>query len=189
MSEEKQGARDEVRVHHVYDGIVEQDHQLPSWWLALLCGTILFACGYWGYYEVLRAAPGPLGEYRAAAELHRAVESAKPRPVFDDEALARLAKDDGALQAGKQVFATNCAACHGVDGQGIIGPNLTDSAWLHGGKPTAILKVVADGVTQKGMPAWGSALGEERVRNVSAFIVSRKGLNLPGGKAPQGEAE
>ena len=36
---------------------------------------------------------------------------------------------------GKQVFTTNCVSCHRADGGGMIGPNLTDEFWIHGGTP------------------------------------------------------
>ena len=44
-------------------------------------------------------------------------------------------EQDADLAAGKQIFADNCAACHGDDGKGnreFGAPNLTDAIWLYG---------------------------------------------------------
>jgi cytochrome c oxidase cbb3-type subunit 3 len=86
------------------------------------------------------------------------------------------------------VYQQNCATCHGAEGQGLIGPNLTDNAWLQGGKPVDIHKTIAQGSVAKGMPAWERTLGVERVRAVTAYVLTFKGRNVPG-KPPQGEPE
>lgn len=177
------GHKDEVK--HVYDGIEEQDNVMPNWWLCILFGSIVFAFGYWGYYETFRAAPGPDGEYEQELLAWKATQP-KAGPV-DDETLVALAADERLVREGAEVFTTNCAACHGLQGQGVIGPNLTDRYWLHGAKPSQIQKVIASGVLEKGMPSWEPTLGPERVKQVTAFVLSVKGKNLEG-KGPQGEA-
>ena len=67
-----------------------------------------------------------------------------------------------------------CAACHGADGRGqtaLGAPNLTDKIWLHGGSPETIRRVIAQGVNNA-MPAQGERLGDERVRLLSAYVLS-----------------
>jgi cytochrome c oxidase cbb3-type subunit 3 len=170
-------------VVHVYDDIQEEDNHLPNWWLGILFGAIVFAFGYWFIFEVTKSAPSPLEAFRAeraAAEKRRADAS----PV-SNATLAELAKDGPTLSEGKKVFVTTCAPCHGAQGQGIVGPNLTDNFWLHGGKPLEIHKSITGGYPEKGMQAWAPILGAARVRAVAAFVVSIKGQNLPG-RTPQG---
>jgi cytochrome c oxidase cbb3-type subunit 3 len=79
-------------------------------------------------------------------------------------------------------------ACHQADGSGLVGPNLTDAYWLHGGQPLDILHTVTNGVPEKGMVAWLSQLGPRRVEDVTVYVLTLKGKNLPG-KEPQGEPE
>jgi cytochrome c oxidase cbb3-type subunit 3 len=105
------------------------------------------------------------------------------------EALRALAKDKGTVDQGKQVFVQTCAACHRQDGGGVVGPNLTDDFWLHGAAPDKIYKTIAKGVPEKGMPAWGPQLGMDRTQAVTAYVISIRGTNVAGGKAPQGERE
>src|SRR5204862_6001399 len=132
-----------------YDDIREEDNHLPHWWLAILFGAIVFAFGYWFVFEVAHAAPSPLELFRAeAAAAEKRKAEAGP---ITDEALAVLAKDGTTVADGKKTFVSTCAPCHGLEGQGIIGPNLTDGFWLHGGKPIDIHASITSGYPDKGM--------------------------------------
>lgn len=172
------------KVIHRYDDIDEEDNQMPNWWLFILFGTIVFMFGYWLAFHTTHQFLGPREEYEAeVAAIKKARLAQAP---LSDEAILAVASDAKLLEEGKQVFATTCAACHAQEGQGLVGPNLTDRFWIHGNKPSEIAKSVADGFADKGMPPWGQLLGQDKVRKVSAFVVSIKGKGLEG-KAPQGE--
>lgn len=173
-------------VLHVYDGIEEMDNHLPNWWLVILWSTIVFGFGYWFYYHVTGTGPGSMEVYQAEADAFaKAMAAQKPD---SDQALVLLAKEPEAVRQGQEAFMQTCAACHGQKAEGLIGPNLTDDAWLHGGSPMALHKVVAEGVVAKGMPAWERTLGAERVRSLVAYMLTIKNTNVPG-KPPQGEPE
>lgn len=167
---------------HEYDGIEEADNELPTWWLAIFIGSILFAGAYWLTAEKLGAVPTPRQEL-AAFE----AEQRKRAGVVNDDDIVNASKDASAVAAGKQAFTTTCVACHGEKAEGKIGPNLTDNHWLHGGAPSAIFTTVRDGVPAKGMPSWGPVLGPTSVKNVAAFVLTLRNTNVPG-KEPQGEA-
>ncbi len=169
---------------HDYDGIREFDNPLPLWWLVIFWVCILFGYGYWMHYEVAHTGLSLVGEYQASVA-EQARKAALVKPITDEELIA-MSKDPAVTSAGAALFAQNCAVCHGPNAEGKIGPNLTDAYWLHGGKPTQIYKTVTGGVIEKGMPTWLPILGADRVRTLVAFVLTRKGLNLPG-KEPQGE--
>lgn len=76
------------------------------------------------------------------------------------------------IAKGKEIFGQNCASCHGPEAKGLVGPNLTDNTWIHGGKPEDIQNTITKGVAAKGMPTWGPILGNEKVANVATFIYS-----------------
>jgi cytochrome c oxidase cbb3-type subunit 3 len=172
------------KIVHRYDDIEEEDNQMPNWWLLILFGTIVFMFGYWLVFHTTHHLLDPRSEYEAqVAELKKARLAQAP---LSDDAILAVAKDATQLEEGRQVFAASCAACHAQQGQGLVGPNLTDKFWLHGNKPSEIAKSVTDGYADKGMPPWGQMLGQDKVRKVSAFIVSIKGKDLAG-KAPQGD--
>ena len=176
---------------HVYDGIEEADNELPRWWLGVLYGSIVFSVFYYFHFHVFVGGKSPMAEYDESMAATRAAQAAslKAMGTLDDAAFATLAKDAVTLEQGRTVFAQTCAPCHGPEGGGTIGPNLTDGFWIHGSAPTQILATVRDGIAAKGMPAWGAQLGADAVTAVTAYVVSRKGTNVPGGKAPQGDPE
>ena len=183
MSEEKQ---DQV-LDHDYDGIREYDNRLPTWWLTILYGTVAFAFLYWAWFHTLGAAPTPDERYQG--ELVKAAEAELARmegQELNDETLRLMSTIPAQVQNGKQIFEQFCVVCHADQGQGNVGPNLTDSYWLHGGLPMDLFRTVTHGVPDKGMVAWGNQLGPSRVRSVVAYILSLRNTNVPG-KEPQGE--
>ena len=87
---------------------------------------------------------------------------------------------------GQEIAAKVCAACHGPDGGGLIGPNLTDSYWIHGAALDSVYNTVANGVLEKGMPPWGKVLKPQDVERVVAYITTLRGTTPANPKAPQG---
>jgi cytochrome c oxidase cbb3-type subunit III len=76
--------------------------------------------------------------------------------------------------AGRQVFETTCAACHGADAKGnpLLGaPNLTNNTWLHGGSPGMVAQSIANGRTGV-MPAHREFLGEAKAHLLAAYVYS-----------------
>jgi cytochrome c oxidase cbb3-type subunit III len=148
------------------DGIEEYDNPLPDWWLGLFWFTIVWAFAYTLHYHFIadRSQEKALAAELAAADVKYV--SAQPG-VF--EVTPELAA------AGKVVYTTNCAACHGSELGGGIGPALNDGAWIHGGSADEVINTISTGVAAKGMPAWGPILGQERVNQVAAYILSQQG--------------
>ena len=166
---------------HIYDGIEEADNELPLWWVFFLVGAFVFAIGYWFAYHEYKAFTLPNEAYALAME-----ERAARSGTADPGTLIVGSRDPATLAAAQAVFATNCVACHGPNGQGVIGPNLTDDHWVHGGSALAIYTTIKNGVQAKGMPSWGPVLGEKTVQQLASYIVTLRGKNAVG-KAPEGE--
>jgi cytochrome c oxidase cbb3-type subunit 3 len=156
---------------HTYDGIQEYDQRLPRWWLLTLYGAIAFAFIYWGYYHTYRVGTTPADSLREemAANAERAAQKIG---LIDDDTLWKMSKDAPAIASGKVTFETTCAACHKPDMTGLIGPNLVDQQWIHGGMPLDAVRTITDGVAAKGMPAWGPMLGKQKTYEVVAYIYS-----------------
>lgn len=171
-----------------HDGITEHDNHLPNWWLLTLFGAIAFSAVYWAYYHTLSLGALQRAEL-AASEKEMMQQRAAAMPPVDEATLVRASADPNTLSKAKAIYATNCVACHGARGEGGVGPNLTDSYWLHGGKPLAIHQTINNGVVDKGMLAWGPIIGPEQVRDVTALVLSWRHTNVEGGKAPQGSKE
>ena len=85
-----------------------------------------------------------------------------------------LAHDSLRAQRGKDLFDTNCIACHGADAKGnpMLGaPNLTDNNWLYGSTESTIIETITHGRNNK-MPAFGDFLGEDKVHILTAYVLS-----------------
>lgn len=95
--------------------------------------------------------------------------------------------EPASLSAGKEIFLTKCASCHGVLGEGGVGPNLTDDYWIHGNSYTNIVKTVRYGYPAKGMIAWLGQLTQDQIIEVASFVTTLHGTNPPNQKAPEGE--
>lgn len=175
-----------VKEGHVYDGIAEEDNPLPTWWLWSFLLTVIFAFIYYIHYEVSKAGPSLQDEFTQAMQELEKHKASAPRPTESEESLlAAMGTDIIAL--GKTTFDGKCAACHGNNLQGVIGPNLTDNYWLHGkGTRLDILTTVRAGVPAKGMPPWEAMLSRDEQYGVVAYIVSKFGSNPAGAKAPEG---
>lgn len=108
--------------------------------------------------------------------------------AFDAAQLAALVQHvrslsglDKANAQGAQMFADNCAACHGANGQGdrtIGAPRLSDAIWLRGSSAEAIKAQILN-PKMGAMPAWGKRLDPATVKMLTAYIHS-----LGGGEKP-----
>jgi cytochrome c oxidase cbb3-type subunit 3 len=71
-----------------------------------------------------------------------------------------------------------CTVCHGIDGRGGVGPNLTDGTWLHSkGSYSEIVQQITAGVPTKQSksgipmpPRGGSGISEAQVKDVAAYV-------------------
>jgi cytochrome c oxidase cbb3-type subunit 3 len=162
---------------HVFDGIQEYDKRLPNWWLFTLYITIVFWVGYWAYYEWFRA--GPTGAQVLATAMTKIESDRLSAAKLDDSSLWQMSRNTTFVDAGKIVYDANCSACHLANMRGksesavAIGPDLTDTKWTHGGKPTEIYDLIMKGVLTKGMPTWGPVLGARKISEVTAYILSK----------------
>ena len=85
--------------------------------------------------------------------------------------------DAAKATAGTELFANNCAACHGADGKGLRdfgAPNLTDGIWLYGSGVQAVTNQMTapkNGV----MPAWSARIGDTTVKQLAVYVHSLGG--------------
>ena len=106
---------------------------------------------------------------------------------ISETTLVDLMDDPSMMNGGRKIFTAKCATCHGMFGEGSIGPNLTDEFWLHGGQLMDVYRTVREGVPAKGMLAWERQLRPAELRAVSAHVGGLLGSDPPNAKAPQGE--
>jgi cytochrome c oxidase cbb3-type subunit 3 len=149
----------------------------PSWWYGILYGSFAVAIGAYFHYRVFTSGETPSHFYQRTYGTVTAAE------------LVSLSHDGTTVNDGRAIFARTCVTCHGPAAGGLVGPNLTDAYWLHGGDPEAIYRSVAHGYAAAGMPEWAPQLGADGVSSVVAFVLTLRDTNVPGGRPPQGQRE
>lgn len=174
---------------HNYDGIQELDNNLPKWWLYGFYVCILFAIIYIYRFHVSHTGLSSEQEYATAvmkADIEKE-EYLKKSANKVDENTVTLITDASALAEGKKLFTSTCAACHGPEAGGVVGPNLTDDYWLHKGGVKDIFKTIKYGVPEKGMKSWKDDLSPTQIAQLASFIKSIRGTKPANPKEPQGD--
>lgn len=89
--------------------------------------------------------------------------------------LSLSGKETGPVSAGAEdLFITNCASCHGMDGVGshdIGAPNLTDVDWLYGSDP-ADIRATIQNARNSHMPAWQGRLDDATIKALAVYVNS-----------------
>ncbi len=171
---------------HAYDGIQEYDNPLPGWWTYLFIATVIFSIGYVFWFHT--GAPGRdvHSQYELASAANMKLQFGEIGTLTGDEAtLVQFANDPKWVSFGASIFKSNCVTCHGREGEGNVGPNLTDEYFKYIRKPEDVYTVIAQGAGKGAMPAWEGRMVENELVLVSSYVMSLRGTNLPG-KAPDG---
>lgn len=181
----------EDKVLHELDGIKEYDNPMPGWLLAIWWGSLLFAAGYLMFFA-LRFGEGSLeAEYRSqtqeALTSQQVYFDAHPLVPPTPAQLLAGTKNAAVIDLAEARFGRTCASCHGEHAQGLIGPNLTDDRWLHGGSVEQIFQTVAKGWPAKGMPPWGRTLKPAELAALVSYIRSLQGSSPANPKPAEGD--
>jgi len=174
-----------ILMQHEYDGIRELDNNLPPWWVWGFYATIVFAVVYIFNYHVFKTGDLQIKEYdKEIAQAKKDVDAYLSKMAMNvDETNATLLTDAGDISSGKALFESNCVVCHNPNGEGNIGPNLTDNYWVYGPDVKDLFGTIKKG-TPNGMPEHLSKLNPIQIQQVSSFVLS---LPETKGKAPDGK--
>ncbi len=181
---------DAATTGHTWDGdVVEGNNPLPRWWLGLFWLTIVFGAVFliaypsFGDFSLLGWSQETQydEEVAAAEEVYGEIFAA-----FAATPVEELSRDPAALSAGRNLFANNCAPCHGSDARGARGfPNLTDEEWQWGSSPDQILATIRGGRTGI-MPPIGAAIDEENRERIADFVLSLAGRDIESDRVEEG---
>jgi cytochrome c oxidase cbb3-type subunit 3 len=156
---------------HDFDGIVEnRETRPPVYFTVLFYGLILWAVIFSAYY--LLSGWSSADEFRQKMEAHQQLQAQQqpPSPAVAGVA-AEKSQADPAI--GQKLYASHCAACHGAEGKGGIGPDLTIPDYKYGRTTAAVTESIRNG-RPAGMPAFGNQLSTDESESLTAFVLSLK---------------
>ncbi|GAA4468271.1 cbb3-type cytochrome c oxidase N-terminal domain-containing protein [Novipirellula rosea] len=178
---------DDPLTGHAYDGIQEFDNPLPGWWKWMFIGSILFAFPYAAFYHGGAEGRTATERYdKALAENIRLQFAEIGELKMDRATVVKFLYEPNWLRVGKSVFKTNCVSCHGADGGGLVGPNLTDDAYKNVKDIGDILNVLENGAAGGAMPAWKTRLSPNELVLAASYVASLRGTEAADGKPAEG---
>jgi len=170
------------------DGIFSYDNRVPLWWKFLFVVSVVFAPVYMLFvhggmpgrsvYDQFSSHQGEIMELRfkeigeLTADRETILEFLNNKPEW--------------LAVGKLTYQANCATCHGSDGGGLVGPNLTDEYWKHVRSVEGIATVLENGAGNGAMPAWKTRFSHPNQIVLTAAYVASLRKNPVNGKGPEG---
>ena len=157
---------------HNFDGIIEnRANRPPVYFVLLFYGLILWGTVFCAYFLLSGwSSSAEYAEKKAAHEAMVAASAPAPAPAVTT---ATTADPAALIAAGKELFASHCAGCHGVEGQGGIGPDLSGASYKFGRSHDEVLISIRDG-RPDGMPAFGNQLSGSQIEELVAFTLSLK---------------
>ncbi len=172
---------------HSYDGIVEYDNPLPGWWKFLFWFFVLIAPLYYFYFQGGVEGRSIHDEYnRHLASVFEIRFSEIGELTADRATILEYMNEKDWLAVGEVVYKSNCVSCHGADGGGLVGPNLTDDYWKHVTSVENIANVIENGAANSAMPAWKTRFSHpNQIVLLTAYIASLR-KNPVAGKPPEG---
>lgn len=164
--------------HAVWDqNLREGAAPAPMWWFWLMFVLMILSVVYLMLY------PG-LGSYSGALQWSQGGRLNESYALYENEfdaqrgqiaaaPLETLQADNLVMASAGRIYERNCAVCHGPDarGQAAMFPDLMDEDWQWGGSAAQIEQTLRNG-RQAVMPGLGSALGEEAVAAVAAYVLA-----------------
>lgn len=99
---------------------------------------------------------------------------------FPETGMAALPSSPEMIADGERLFQIACQACHGSDAYGTrMAPALNNQIFLTQTPDAAIYQIIAGGVTQTLMPAWGSRLTDYDIQTLVAYFRSLESTAPP----------
>lgn len=159
---------------HDFDGIVEnRETRPPVYFTVLFYGLILWGVAFSAYY--LLSGWSSADEFQQKMEAHQQLQVQRQPPPTAVAGVAGVAAEQQQpdLAAGEKLYASLCAACHGEQGKGGIGPDLTIADYRYGRSMEAVVESIRNG-RPAGMPGFGNQLSTADSESLAAFVLALK---------------
>ena len=158
------------------DGIVEDREQAPPvYFTVLFYGLIIWGVAFMAFY--LLSGWSADAEFQAKMAAHKGEPvaqhqevSAAPAATKADPASPEPAAALAVAASGQELFKKHCAGCHGAEGKGAFGPDLSVD-YKYGKTSMAAEESISFG-RPKNMPAFDKKLSPEEIKTLADFILN-----------------
>jgi cytochrome c oxidase cbb3-type subunit III len=158
--------------HNDYDGIKYRKEKSSPLVFRLLYGSLVIwgVCFMAFYLFSGWSSHAEYAEIKKAKEARLAAEKVKggeTKPLTTHEEI----KTTDLIKEGKEEFGKRCASCHGPDGKGGIGPDLSAKKFKYGRTAPEVTTTVVEG-RPGGMPAFKNELSKDKIEGLVQYVLS-----------------
>ena len=159
---------------HDYDGIrYREEKNSPGIFRILFSALVVWGVIFMGYYLFSGwSSQTEIDTARKAISDKKQLAHKKAEATVDAQQGSGH-KVESYIAEGKQTYARLCAACHGENGKGVVGPDLTASTYKYGKARLDITKSISEG-RPNGMPGFSSQINPEQIEGLVEFLLSLK---------------
>jgi cytochrome c oxidase cbb3-type subunit 3 len=156
--------------HNDYDGIqYRAETKSPAIFRGLMAVLVFWAVGFMAYY--LFSGWSSQGEFTLKKQAKQESLAKQPQGGVPAAGTHKEGKKEDYIAIGKKEFAERCAACHGANAKGGIGPDLTRPKFTFGKSEAELTETITKG-RPGGMPAFGNDLSHEKIEGLVQYIRS-----------------
>lgn len=152
------------------DGIVEDREKAPPVYFSVLFyGLIIWGVAFMAFYLLSGWSSDAEFQEKMAAHKGEPVQQVEtPEPV--KQAAPTPAAVPAVTASGQELYSKYCSACHGADGKGAFGPDLSGD-YTYGKNAMAVQESIASG-RPNSMPAFDKKLSAAEIESLTEFILS-----------------
>jgi cytochrome c oxidase cbb3-type subunit 3 len=159
---------------HEFDGIIENRVSSPPIYFTILFyGLIIWGVAFCAFYLLSGWSSEGEFEQKMAAhqEQHQQANAAEPPAAKPAEEKVVAATQESAKANGAALYAQRCAMCHGAEGKGGVGPDLTTAEYIYGKSSAEVTESIANG-RPEGMPGFAEQLSEDELTSLVDYVLS-----------------
>lgn len=155
---------------HEFDGIIENRvSKPPVYFTVLFYGLIIWGVAFMSFY--LLSGWSSDAEFKEKMAIHKGEQPAQHEAVAPTPPPAPVQAPAAVVAAdGPALFKKNCAGCHGANGKGAFGPDLSGE-YKYGKTSMAVKESITFG-RPKNMPGFEQKLTQEEIETLTEFVLS-----------------
>ncbi len=157
------------QAYHDFDGVIEiRAHKVPRYFAFLFYGLVIWGALYIGYFLLSGWSSEAEFAEKMAAYQQQAQEF-KGSGGGTAPPAAQKSEEEQQAEAGT-LYGQHCAACHGAEGGGGIGPSLKDEKYRYGRELAAVSESIKNG-RPGGMPGFGNQFSEAQIEALAKYVI------------------